>query len=266
MLRDRIKAAAILLPSALAILYFGGILLKITALLLLFILCVEYFTAAFSLPRNQIFLLATVMLLLPISYELFGVMGLLQAVIFLLLLFGTLSVLMAENDLALGREPNAQYFNRFVLGLLYVGMLGTVPYMLSGRACAGKLIAWVLVLVVCSDTFAYFGGRSIGGKKLAPYASPNKTVSGALCGLFTAVLAGCLYGYYSGFHASGALIFFASVLLALLAQVGDLVESLVKRSLGVKDMGSLIPGHGGFLDRVDALIFALPVLLWLDIC
>lgn len=119
-------------------------------------------------------------------------------------------------------------------------------------------LAWAVIVVVATwiaDTVAYLAGRSIGGRKLAPRISPNKTVAGAVAGLIGAAAVGAL-GFqvfalgnpWAGFVVGSA--------LGIAGQVGDLGESLLKRQAGVKDSGTLIPGHGGLLDRIDALLFA----------
>lgn len=123
---------------------------------------------------------------------------------------------------------------------------------------------FVITVVVASDSFAYLAGRLIGGKKLAPRISPNKTWSGALGGLSGAALVGlgwaiiCSPGCLLGGFLTGAL-------LGMVAQAGDMAESAAKRWLGVKDSGRLIPGHGGLLDRLDGLLVAAPFAALLTI-
>jgi phosphatidate cytidylyltransferase len=108
---------------------------------------------------------------------------------------------------------------------------------------------------VAADTFAYVGGRLIGGPKLWPSISPNKTWSGLLCGLAASAFAGAVFAAFVS-EAAPAALAFSGFVLGLVAQAGDLAESALKRRFGVKDASSLIPGHGGFLDRVDGVVFA----------
>ncbi|MCL4170153.1 UNVERIFIED_CONTAM: hypothetical protein GTU68_046165, partial [Idotea baltica] len=114
------------------------------------------------------------------------------------------------------------------------------------------------------DTAAYFGGSLIGGAKLLPRISPGKTWSGFICGVLAASLS-ALYIGSTGFElflgSSNLQAFCFGSLFGLLAVIGDLFESLLKRSFGCKDSGTILPGHGGILDRVDAHLFAFPVLL-----
>jgi phosphatidate cytidylyltransferase len=112
---------------------------------------------------------------------------------------------------------------------------------------------WILALVWATDTGAYFAGRLIGGPKLAPAISPKKTWSGLLGGMIAAAVVGAAAAALREDWAPATLAA-ASVILAVIAQGGDLLESSIKRHFGVKDASGLIPGHGGLMDRVDGLL------------
>lgn len=116
----------------------------------------------------------------------------------------------------------------------------------------------VAAVVAACDIAAYFVGRRVGGPRLAPVISPKKTRSGAIGGLIGAVLATMLVSRYLSLSIGEAMG--VGVCIAVLAQSGDLLESALKRNLDVKDSGSLIPGHGGFLDRFDGYLLTLPAL------
>jgi phosphatidate cytidylyltransferase len=125
-------------------------------------------------------------------------------------------------------------------------------------------IAYPLTITWIGDTAAYFGGIRFGRRKLSPAISPNKTVEGAIAGFTGSVVAGALFGWlvFDMWHGTGVgagLGALGAVFIAPAAQVGDLTESLFKRQAGVKDSGRLLPGHGGVLDRFDAVLIALPV-------
>jgi phosphatidate cytidylyltransferase len=131
------------------------------------------------------------------------------------------------------------------------------------------MVAALLLIVWVSDIVAYLVGRSVGKRLLAPRISPQKTWEGAVGSFFGAMLAGFavwFHGYRLGWlefkwpDAPYWIVLAAFVNVA--AQVGDLVESLIKRGAGVKDSGSILPGHGGMLDRIDALLFAAPVMFY----
>jgi len=126
---------------------------------------------------------------------------------------------------------------------------------------AGPLwLLTALCTVWAADSGAYFAGRRFGKRKLAPTISPNKTVEGVYGGLLAGVLVAMGFGVWAGAGADAlGWLLLVSVVTVLAAVVGDLFESLLKRQAGVKDSGHLIPGHGGLLDRLDAMFAALPV-------
>ncbi len=140
------------------------------------------------------------------------------------------------------------------LGLAGAGwsVLAAVAFIwLRQDAAVGRInVVFVVAVVWASDIGAYAAGRLIGGRRLAPRISPGKTWSGAAGGLLAAVLVGFGVGRVSG----GAV----AAVLSVLAQIGDLTESAAKRRGGVKDSGTLIPGHGGLLDRLDGMLAAGP--------
>ncbi|WDS37259.1 phosphatidate cytidylyltransferase [Pseudoxanthomonas sp.] len=119
-----------------------------------------------------------------------------------------------------------------------------------------------LAIVWAADSGAYFAGRAFGKRKLAPRISPNKTIEGLFGGLVAGVIVGLLGGWLAGVEAGQvAALAVASVATVLISVVGDLFESLLKRHVGAKDSGHVIPGHGGVLDRIDGVVAALPVFL-----
>ncbi|WP_062010918.1 phosphatidate cytidylyltransferase [Aureimonas sp. AU4] len=146
-------------------------------------------------------------------------------------------------------------------GLVYSALAGMAPGILRDGGPEGLA---VLGLVICTvwatDVFAYFTGRSLGGPKLMPLVSPKKTVSGAVGGLVAGTAFAAGFAYLLTGHVTGLIIVLAAV-LSTVGQAGDLFESWIKRRFGVKDSGRLIPGHGGLMDRIDALIVAAAVAL-----
>ncbi|HEY0035530.1 MAG TPA: phosphatidate cytidylyltransferase, partial [Longimicrobium sp.] len=155
-----------------------------------------------------------------------------------------------------------------VFGAVYTGLLLFALFLrhLPGHESAlhgTVLLLAPVVLTWLNDTYAYFGGRAWGKRKLIPKVSPGKTVEGAVCALVGTVLTAVGYSFLLASFASyrmgivEAAVF--GVLISVSSQVGDLAESLFKRDVGVKDSGTLLPGHGGALDRFDSLFFTLPV-------
>ncbi len=143
-------------------------------------------------------------------------------------------------------------------GVIYLGLpLGSMAALAveAGR----EAVLLLLATIVVSDTAQYYGGRTLGRRPLAPVISPHKTVEGAVCGVFAASTVFTLIGAWWMPVLPTAARVGLGAMLALLGIGGDLFESRLKRASGVKDASSLIPGHGGILDRIDALLFAAPV-------
>lgn len=151
------------------------------------------------------------------------------------------------------------------LGLIYIGVpcIGLLWLRLHGEAGLA-LTLWVFVIVWATDIGGYFAGKGIGGPKLAPRISPNKTWAGLLGGMVLAVVAsvwlGRSMGRDMGLGDSTLNLALLAAGFAVWAQIGDITESAFKRRFGVKDSGALIPGHGGLLDRLDGLLFVAPVV------
>jgi phosphatidate cytidylyltransferase len=151
------------------------------------------------------------------------------------------------------------------LGAAYLALPALALIWLRGLPQLGlQIVVWLLVVVWTTDILAYLVGRKVGGPRLAPRISPGKTWSGLCGGVLAAALAGAVTAWAIG---SERLLHAASLggLLAVVSQIGDLIESALKRRAGVKDSGTLIPGHGGVLDRLDGLILAAPVLALLGL-
>ncbi|TVP82220.1 phosphatidate cytidylyltransferase [Thioalkalivibrio sp.] len=146
------------------------------------------------------------------------------------------------------------------------GMLTLVPAGLALtwlHATAPLLVLYLILLVGAADTGAYFAGRQFGRSKLAPEISPGKTREGLFGALFLVIPVGLLGAWLFGLAAMDALVFgLLSIVVALVSVAGDLQESVLKREAGAKDSGTLLPGHGGVLDRIDSLTAAAPVFLF----
>jgi phosphatidate cytidylyltransferase len=158
------------------------------------------------------------------------------------------------------RNRAAEEIGKAALGFLYVS-LPLALLLLMVRHPKGHL--WILFLftvIFAGDTGAFYFGRWLGKYKLYPAVSPGKTWEGAFGGLFAGVASGLIF---SSLFRLGGFPFQAGLLacsLSVCGQIGDLVESMIKRGAGVKDSGRILPGHGGLLDRVDSVLFAIPVL------
>ena len=212
-----------------------------------------------------------------LSTEFFGVVAAFAAVI---AAFVFLTIAMRREQLSTGYPAAAASAFAFAYIALPLAMLVQLREQWAGAF----LILYLLLVVWSGDIFAYFIGRSLGRHLMAPRISPKKTWEGALASLVASLGIGGALIYYSApvstaflkwglIHRSDGMfglerpallpILLLTAALNVAAQLGDLVESLIKRGAGVKDSGTLLPGHGGMLDRIDALLFAAPVLwLW----
>jgi phosphatidate cytidylyltransferase len=155
------------------------------------------------------------------------------------------------------------------VGFWYIG--GTFASFVLLRALPGRIRvggfaeadrgAWIMLCIaVCvwsTDTFAYFAGKAIGKHKLAPKLSPGKTIEGFVGGFIGAMAAGALFAHWIGLTWTNGIVIGA--ISGLIGPLGDLFESGLKRELGLKDFGTIMPGHGGVLDRFDSLMFVAPV-------
>jgi phosphatidate cytidylyltransferase len=142
----------------------------------------------------------------------------------------------------------------FVVGILYVAVPAAALVTIRADPAFGRAaLIWIIALVVAADTGGYLVGRTVGGPKLAPRISPNKTWSGLGGAVLGAALAGLSVAFMLN-HTNVWMLTLISAVLGLLEQGGDLVESAFKRHFGVKDTSQIIPGHGGVLDRVDGLL------------
>jgi phosphatidate cytidylyltransferase len=164
----------------------------------------------------------------------------------------TIALLMA----AVFGRPLESALHRVAIGLsgiVYCSLLLGFILLLTRSA-----IIVLLVLIWVGDSAAYYGGRKLGKHRLAPAVSPGKTVEGAIAGLIGSIVAGAAMSHWL-LEEPFLGMAFVSGITAIAGQVGDLAESALKRSAGVKDSSSILPGHGGILDRLDSLMFAAPV-------
>jgi phosphatidate cytidylyltransferase len=242
----RVAAAAILIPAALLAVYVGGWVLAMwttaagVAMAREWVAIVhrETFGWRFALHGMA---LATSQALLAMDHPDWALTAIL-----IVALLGTIA--------ARAREERAVWV---ALGIVYIAVpcLAFVWLRHAADPHGFLTVVWLLVVVWATDSAAYVAGSAAGGPRLAPLISPNKTWAGAIAGLLAGALATVFLAQLAGVMALWPFVG-AGLLLSFLTQCGDLAESVLKRSFGVKDASDLIPGHGGALDRLDGLLFA----------
>ena len=188
-----------------------------------------------------------------------------------------LSVAMRRDELSRGYPAAAASTFAFV----YIAVPMALLIGIRQQAAGAIYVIYTLLVVWAGDIFAYFVGKGLGRHRMSPRISPNKTWEGAIASVAASVIVGTLWfrhaaalstwflqlhlierrdGMFGLQQPSLESIILLSVIVNVAAQLGDLVESLIKRGAGVKDSGSILPGHGGMLDRIDAMLFAVPVV------
>jgi phosphatidate cytidylyltransferase len=246
----RFVTAALLIPFILYVVFLGPswLLFGVTALVAL--ICFSEYSgiaAGFGIQKPG-----------PLGYAA-GLLVLLMKpqdgfVIFTLLALIALGLAMRAADFA-KVLPEAAFL---LFGIIYI--FGAWKFAILLRAASAHWLAYALVLNWIGDGCAYYVGKNLGRHKLAPHISPHKTWEGGIASVAGSVIFGILYltRALPGVTVMEAAIL--SVVVNVAGQTGDLAESALKRGAGVKDSGSLLPGHGGLLDRVDSTLFALPIV------
>ncbi|MBU0687038.1 MAG: phosphatidate cytidylyltransferase [Candidatus Margulisbacteria bacterium] len=147
-----------------------------------------------------------------------------------------------------------------LFGMIYIGWF--LSYLLFIRSLTehGAFLFFLMITIWANDSTAYLVGTLFGRHKLSPDISPKKSIEGSIAGLLVCIIAGIIFSQYIGMDILHAIMLGA--LVSIMAQVSDLVESLIKRDVGVKDSGHVIPGHGGLLDRIDSFILTAPLMYY----
>jgi phosphatidate cytidylyltransferase len=270
----RVMVAAVGIPIALGVMYLGGWVLALLIALVAVLATREFYSMVERKPARPLRLLgcATAAAFVGLA-AITPSAGPEDAGFVSAIVLATLTIAIAAIWLrGVAGEPIVS-ISTTLAGAIYTGLLLSFALFLrhlpgSVDARHGTLLLLAPVLLTwTSDTFAYFVGRTWGTRKLIPRVSPGKTVQGALGALVGSMLVSVLYALLLNRYPTYRLGLWEALLFGLAisvaAQVGDLVESLMKRDAGVKDSGTLLPGHGGALDRFDSLLFTLPVAYFL---
>lgn len=159
------------------------------------------------------------------------------------------------------REIKKTHIISALLGPVYIALPLGMLILIDIMVPKGSMwIFFLLAVIFSTDTGAFYFGRFFGKHKLYKEVSPKKTWEGAIGGLLSGIVVAMIFVVMTNVHEPEISILILIILLSVVSQIGDLVESTFKRSYGIKDSGSILPGHGGILDRIDGLLFAIPVL------
>ena len=159
-------------------------------------------------------------------------------------------------------EDAFELMARLGFGIVYIGLCTAHLILIMGSEQGWRWLLLLTSITIASDTGAYYTGKRLGKTKLCPAVSPGKTLEGFGGGLLAAILAALLMAAFILPAANSPKVALVAAILSIIGVLGDLTESVLKRSEGIKDSGSLLPGHGGILDRADSLLLTAPVLFY----
>ena len=263
MLRTRLLTALVALPILILLLAYGPEWLNLIFFTAVAAIAnVEYYNMAFpsdtwagrlgAVLGTAVFLLWGIGILSDVSVHFFAFPLLLAFIsMFFFFLFRTGEMQTAAGRVALG-----------LFGFIYVDLLAIYFLAVLVLPNGWRFLVLLIAIVFLNDTGGYFAGRGIGGPKFYEKVSPKKTWAGSVGGALAGVLGVFLFDWILDLDMGAVQIVLLALATGYIGQLGDLCESLLKRSFGVKDSGGIIPGHGGILDRIDALLFAAPVFYY----
>jgi len=259
MLAKRLLTAAVAIPLVLAIIAYGGSLgIFLLVLVVVGLSLYEYFSFIYPQKINIQIIAHTILgLLLPVAFY-FGYPDLVVPAIAFIIIFATAFALFRVTD------PQRKAENLFIrlFGIFYVAFLLSYLIVLRKLPHGAEWVVVAIAINFGTDAGAYFAGRLFGKHPLYPVISPKKTVEGAIGGVVFCVLLliGVKYVFFTIMTWPDVLIL--GMVASILAVLGDMAESLIKRGFKVKDAGGLLPGHGGFLDRIDSFVFSAPFIFY----
>lgn len=258
--------ALVILPLLLLVLFKGGPLFFILLILVINALAQWEFLGMFQVEADAFRRLKSIILgsVLLLSFGTAqratqicnptGVLFVLVGILFVLFLFYLIAY---EHIVELTKDLMVN-----VLALLYIPLLLGHFIWLRHLNDGEWWVFWLLLVIMAGDTGAFYCGRTFGKTKLYPAVSPGKTWAGVVGGTIAAVIAGAAAGHWALPWMSLRIMAGLALVLAIVGLLGDLFESMLKRQAEVKDTSSLLPGHGGMLDRLDSLLFAAPVVVY----
>ena len=263
MLWKRVVSSTVLIPFSLWVVWIGGWPYKVITVAIVFLALAEFcqLTKAIGVGRVVAFLFSLLFCLLAFRNIIHQEdTGLFLGFFVTFVLFGAFLVQILQDKAESGFLSAAV----LVIGAIYIGWaFGYHVIQLRSLKDGQSFTCFLLIIIWACDSIAYFYGKRLGKHKIRPNISPGKTIEGAVVGLLFSVISGfglwCfLLPKYIGIKEA----VLAALIIGITSQISDLSESIIKRAADVKDSGTLIPGHGGALDRIDSMIFATPALYY----
>jgi len=256
----RLLIAVVFIPLMIIIFRCGGIPFLVLVEILIAVSLWEFFT----LTRVKLYLPQKLLLIVlacypAIAYNYFDQVYIVEMIICVLFLSSLPHVFSAKLG-ALSRSIGLTFWGVCYLSLGYNSLILIRNGDLVENHLAGNWIIFLFATIWIADTAAYYFGWRFGRSKLSPLISPNKTVIGFICGFGGALISAAIFNFLFLSEVGFFRLIAPALIIACFGQLGDLVESIFKREMGQKDSSSLIPGHGGALDRFDSLLFAAPAL------
>lgn len=248
----RVISALIGLPILVSLVYVGGIPLFIAVLIISLIGLREFYSACKNkslMPIEIVGYIGSIFLITLLYFS--------SNLSYVLFLFFILILVLNIIQL-ISKKYNFLDASIILFSLIYIPLL--LSFILLINKQANNIVIWLVFITAWgTDTFAYFSGYFFGKRKLCPLISPKKTVEGAIGGVLGSMIISLLFGYLflKDYVIATAII---GVLGSIVAQIGDLSASLIKRHTGIKDFGNLMPGHGGVLDRFDSILLTAPTI------
>ena len=261
MLDKRVISALVALPLLFAVVIFNLNVFFVSLCIITVIGLYEYFTAVASSnikPMKNIGILMGILTLILI----FNKNGFIIFVPFL-----TFVMLILLSIPVFSKKYNFYGAGVTIIGILYIPLFFGFIYLIRAIPDKGLYLVWfVFIASWFTDTFAYFAGRAFGKTKLCPDISPKKTVEGAVGGTIGSIVGCVIYGVLidkmTVVHIPVIHLFIIGFVGAIISQIGDLAASSIKRNVGIKDYGKIMPGHGGVLDRFDSILFVAPIIYY----
>lgn len=267
MLGMRILTAIIGIPAAIVIINYGSWLFAITVVVLALVAWHEFFTMMQSKDIKIQYPIGLIGIILATGCAWLGNAQELVMVMMLVVLLTMAQTILNHKKFGVIEAAftilGAMYISLTFVHLLLLRFVNQQDYFYTalGNLSAGAIYLWLAFIGTwASDTLAYFAGSLLGRHKLCPAISPGKTFEGAIGGLIGSIAGVVAMGWLCGLPVVH--MAFLGLLIGIVAPLGDLAESALKRFAGVKDSGNILPGHGGILDRFDAIMFSVPVVYY----